>query len=461
MGQPQHVPRAGGRRRGPRAHRGPRVPPALLGLAAQHLGHVLRGTLVYRDRSPEPRRRGRRLLPQHWGRGHLALSSRGRRGPVLERGHWLLRLRQDRGRPRHQGLRPRAVPRERDAGRGQDDRDQALAGRQARARRHPAGRQDHAAHRRGARAGVRAVAHGLREPAAPQRLQRPRGPHALRAGAPRALGRQADRLQALRGPAARVRRARARHAAHGGGAGFHHRGRRRGRHGRCAARVPGLDRHAARRGAEIGRGLFDGRGPPGPGVHHRRGQGLQRLLARADARARRRHHQLRAVDDVRAGLYPGAQVQQQQVPDGHRDAERRALGRAARAHEGRARGPLPARDGARGPGDHRRRGRAPRARRHTGHDLPTRFGRARAQPGRGAHGVFRQRRGRPAPHRRGPGAADAHDAQVVAPGFDHVRRQQCGARAVANGAVLRAPPARVSPGRPRRGDRRMSFEARA
>ena len=76
-----------------------------------------------------------RLRPRHRRGRPLALPPRGRGRPDLADRHGLLRL------PRRQRrLRPGGLPDDADAAAGQDDRDQGLAGRQARSRRHPARR---------------------------------------------------------------------------------------------------------------------------------------------------------------------------------------------------------------------------------------------------------------------------------------------------------------------------------
>ena len=88
----------------------------------------------------------RQLRPRHRRGRHLPLSPRRRRRPDLADRHRLLRLPQQGDRR----LRSRPVREERDRSADQDDRDQGVAGREARPRRHPSRRQGDRGDRRGA-----------------------------------------------------------------------------------------------------------------------------------------------------------------------------------------------------------------------------------------------------------------------------------------------------------------------
>ena len=136
----------GGRPRGrPAGHRRRRaVHAAVLRVGAQHLGDELRRAGRGRGAGDEPGREGGRLRPRHRRGRAVALPQGGRGRPDLADRHRLLRLPR-----RERRLRPRGVPHERDPAAGQDDRDQGLAGRQARPRRHPPGGEGDRGDRRG------------------------------------------------------------------------------------------------------------------------------------------------------------------------------------------------------------------------------------------------------------------------------------------------------------------------
>ena len=130
----------------PAGHRGrPGVHAAVLALRAEHLRHELRCA----RRAPRSRamNTGAKLgrFAHDTGEGGLSKYhlENGWRPDLADR-HRLLRV-------PHPGrrLRPGAVPQERRPRPGEDDRDQGVAGRQARPRRHPARRQGHRGDRRG------------------------------------------------------------------------------------------------------------------------------------------------------------------------------------------------------------------------------------------------------------------------------------------------------------------------
>ena len=113
-------------------------------LGAEHLGDELRRARSCGSASDEHRSQAGPFRPRH-GRGRaLEVPPRERWRPDLADRYWLLRL-PNAGRR----LRPGAVPEERRPRPGEDDRDQGVAGRQARPRRHPARRQGHRGDRRG------------------------------------------------------------------------------------------------------------------------------------------------------------------------------------------------------------------------------------------------------------------------------------------------------------------------
>ena len=169
---------------------------ALSGVAAQHLRDELRRALGQCDRGAELGREDRRLLSRYRRGRAFALSSQAWRRHRLGDRLGLFRL------PRRQWpVRSRTLQRSRRARPGEDDRDQAQPGRQARPWRAASRRQGQPGDRRDARR-----CRGLRLPVAglPFGLH-----HAARAGrvrgaAARARRRQADRDQALRRLSARI-----------------------------------------------------------------------------------------------------------------------------------------------------------------------------------------------------------------------------------------------------------------
>mmetsp|Transcript_34416 Transcript_34416/g.94864 ORF Transcript_34416/g.94864 Transcript_34416/m.94864 type:complete len:207 (-) Transcript_34416:664-1284(-) len=172
----------------------------------------------------------------------------------MERGHRLLWL---RPRRRDTHVRPRAfraklAPR-------LNDRDQAVTGRQACARRHAAQGQDLAGDCCRALAAVPRN-RGLQLSSAPlsvqllRRLVRVYRPVAL------PLRRQAGGHQAVRRSSRRARAANSRVWCDGPPPGLHHRRWWRGRHGRGAAGVLQFGRHAARGRAHADARVAGGRG---------------------------------------------------------------------------------------------------------------------------------------------------------------------------------------------------------
>ena len=133
-----------------------------------------------------------RFRPRHGRRRHQPLSPAAGRRPGVEHRLGLLRLPRRARRVLGGSLRQ-----ERLYAAGEDDRDQAVAGRQAGPRRHPAGRQGHARDRRGARGGSMA---GLQLARHPFGLRHAHRPDEVRGAAARTVRRQAGGLQVLRGP---------------------------------------------------------------------------------------------------------------------------------------------------------------------------------------------------------------------------------------------------------------------
>ncbi len=120
--------------------------PAVQREPLQHLGDELRRAVGERDPGAQRRRQARQLRPRHRRRLDQPAPPRPRRRPDLGDRLGLLRLL----RRRRQLLRG-ALRRQRPRPAGQDDRGQALAGRQARPRRRAAGAEGDARDRRGAR----------------------------------------------------------------------------------------------------------------------------------------------------------------------------------------------------------------------------------------------------------------------------------------------------------------------
>ena len=183
-----------------------------------------------------------RLRARHRRGRAVQAPPRARRRRDLADRHRLLRLPHRRRR-----LQPRAVPEERRPRPGEDDRDQGVPGRQARARRHPARSQGHRGDRRGPH---RAGRQGRLLPHLSQGVLHAARDDGFRRAAARAVRRQAGRVQDLHRQPDRVHVDRQGDDRHRHVSGLH-RGRRcRRRHRRGAARVLRLARHAARRGPD-------------------------------------------------------------------------------------------------------------------------------------------------------------------------------------------------------------------
>ena len=266
-------------------------------------------------RGDQPRRRARGRAAEHRRGRHLRLPPQGRRHHLADR-HRLLRL------PRRAaaGSRWSACSRAIASAQGPRDRDQALAGREARARRRAAGGEDHAGDR----------AHP-RHPAGPRlhlaRRTTPRSPTsssmldfietlADATGLPVGIKTAVGDLGVL------ARRSPRRCDETGARARLHHDRRRRRRHRRRAARV-----HRSRRAAvqaRLHRGLprvRRGRRARSKVVFIGSGKLGFPETGAARARARLRHDQRRARGDAGDRLHPGAALPHRPLPDRRRDAE--------------------------------------------------------------------------------------------------------------------------------------------
>ena len=136
-------------------------------------------------------------------------------------------------------------------------------------------------------------------------------------GCARRQRRQARRLQAVRRQAARVPRHREGDARDRHHARLHHAStaaRAAPARRRSSSPIPSARRST--KGCRFVHNALVGAGAARPHPPHRLGQGEHRLPDGDQGRARRRHVQRGARDDVRARLHPGAALQQQPLPRG-------------------------------------------------------------------------------------------------------------------------------------------------
>ena len=330
MGEPLAGPHPPGADRPADDHRRAGLYPAVRSQPAERVGHELRRAEQSRDPRPQSRGAARQLRPQYGGGRHQPVPPGARRRPDLADRDGVFRLPHARWRLRAGAVSGKGRPAVR-----QDDRDQAVAGRQAGPRRHSARGESLArnrAHPRGA--------------ARPRRDLPTRPCHVFDAGRavgvrrapPGVGGRQTGRDQAVRGQAARVPGDLQSHAAHGHPARLHQRGRCGGRHRSRAARVFGPYRLSADRKSDL-RAQRPGRlCVARPRYGDRQRQDHVRLPHGEAAGAGCGRVQFGARNDDGAGLHSGAALQLQHLPDGRghpESAPRRRSGSRGEKRAGR------------------------------------------------------------------------------------------------------------------------------